>query len=34
MMISIKVYNNMNNQKNENFNFEYGLNVTFVCNPK
>jgi len=34
MMIPIKVYDNMNNPKFDNVNFEYGLHFTFVCNPK
>jgi hypothetical protein len=34
MMIPIKVYDNMNNEKINNFNFEYASNFTFVCNPK
>jgi hypothetical protein len=31
-MIPIKVYDNMNNWKIDNVNFEYALNSTFVCN--
>jgi hypothetical protein len=30
MMIPIKVYNNMNNLKIDNINFEYGFKV-YVC---
>jgi hypothetical protein len=32
MMFPIKVYDNMNNLKLDNVNFEYGLNFTLVCN--
>jgi hypothetical protein len=34
MMIPIKVYDNMNNLKINNVNFEYGFKFTFVCNQK
>ncbi len=34
MMILIKVYDNMNNLKIDNVNFECGFNFIFVCNPK
>jgi hypothetical protein len=34
-MIPIKVYDNMNNWKNDNVNFEYMvLNLIFVCNTE
>jgi len=34
MMIPIKFYDNMNNYKFHNVNFEYGFKFAFVCNPK
>jgi hypothetical protein len=34
MMIPIRVYDNMNNGKFENFNFEYGFKLTFVCDAE
>jgi hypothetical protein len=33
-MIPIKVYDKINILKNDKFNFEYGFNFMFVCNPK
>jgi len=34
MMIPIKIYDNMNNLKIDNINFEYGFKFYIVCNLK
>jgi hypothetical protein len=34
MMIPIKIYDNMNNSKIDNVNFEYGLKFYVVCSPE